>query len=221
MRSLFIFIDVCNTKRMSGPTLNQIEVLMRNVVIPFYGIERDMHIPDSTRRHESDAEHSWSLAFMACSLAPQIDPKLNIGLVAQFAIVHDLPEIYATDVSVWDAPDKIKNKDKKEQAACKRLAQEYSYLPWIEETIESYEQRDTREAQFVYALDKLLPLLIRKIDNGRAYVEMKVTKEKFLRKLAPSRQKAQSHPQVGQYFDELWAIFEATPDYFYRPDTKS
>jgi len=200
------------------PTLDQIEDSMREIIIPFYGIERDMTIPNETRRQESDAEHSWSLAFLACSLAEQIDPALDVGIIAQLAIVHDLPEIYASDVSVWDSKDKLADKHANELAARQRLAQEYSHLPWIAVTIEAYELRDTKEAQFVYALDKLLPLLIRKIDNGRAYVDMKLTKETFLTGLASSRAKAQTHPVIGAYFEELWAIFESHQEYFYQPE---
>jgi len=199
------------------PSLEQIEGVMRDIVIPFYGIQRDMNIPDSTRRLETDAEHSWSLAFTACALAPQIDPDLDVGLIAQMAIVHDVPEIYASDVSVWDSPQKLAKKHDEELKARQRIAQDYGHLPWISETIEIYERRDTKEAKFVYALDKLLALLTRKIDNGQAYIDMKISKEKFLEGLAGSRQKAQSHPEIGTYFEELWAVFESHPEFFYQP----
>jgi 5'-deoxynucleotidase YfbR-like HD superfamily hydrolase len=198
--------------------LQDIEHIVRDIVIPFYGIERDMVIPDKSRRNESDAKHSWSLAFVACSLAPQIDPELNVGLVAQFALVHDLPELYAGDVSVFDHADKLASKHKNETAAIKRISQEYEHLPWISETLEAYERRNTNEAKFVYALDKLLPLLIRKIDNGRAYVDIQLTREQFLAGLSSSREKAQTHEVVGEYYEELWAIFKSRPDYFYQPN---
>jgi len=119
---------------------------------------------------------------------------------------------------VWDSAEKLAKKHENELAARKRLAGEYAHLPWISETIEAYERQDTQEAKFVYALDKLLALLIRKIDNGRAYVDRQLTKEQFFVAVGPSRRKAQSHEAVGEYFEELWAIFESRPDYFYQPN---
>lgn len=38
---------------------------------------------------------------LACSLAHEIDPTLDIGKISQFAIAHDLVEVYADDTSVF------------------------------------------------------------------------------------------------------------------------
>ncbi len=202
------------------PTYSEIEDLVKELIIPFYHIERDMIVPGKFRRNETDAEHSWSLAFLACSLAPRLDPELDLGVIAQLAIVHDVLEVYAEDVSVWESPDKLANKDHNEDVARQTIAKQYTHFPWISSTIESYEKRDTKEAQFIYALDKLIALIIRRIDQGQAYIDKKLTKEAFLVGLAPSRIKAQAHPAIGRYFEELWEIFEKHPEYFYRSDKK-
>ncbi|HUD06297.1 MAG TPA: HD domain-containing protein [Candidatus Saccharimonadales bacterium] len=198
------------------PTYDDIEEVVSELVIPFYHIERDMVIPGTIRRDETDAEHSWSLAFLACSIASQIDPELDLGLIAQLAIVHDIPEVYASDISVWDSADKLAKKKQNEVAAQQSIAERFSHLPWISSTIETYERQDTKEAKFVYALDKLIALVIRRIDKGQAYIDKQLTKGAFLAGLTPSRNKAQTYPEIGKYFEELWAIFESHPEYFYR-----
>jgi 5'-deoxynucleotidase YfbR-like HD superfamily hydrolase len=197
------------------PTYDDIEKVVSELVIPFYRIERDMIIPGSVRRNETDAEHSWSLAFLACSIAPQIDSKLDLGEIAQFAIVHDIAEVYANDVSVWDSTYKLAKKERNEMAARQKIAKHFSLLPWISSTIESYERRDTDEAKFVYALDKLIALTIRHIDKGRAYIDKGLTKEDFMNGIAPSRKKAHTYPEIGKYFEELWDVFNTHPEYFY------
>ncbi len=76
------------------PTSDHIQHLLTELVIPFYELKRDMPLPIPSRRMETDAEHSWSLSILACSLAPEIDPSLDVGRVCQFAVLHDLTERY-------------------------------------------------------------------------------------------------------------------------------
>jgi 5'-deoxynucleotidase YfbR-like HD superfamily hydrolase len=200
------------------PTMEDVRKLIKDLVIPFDQIDRDMVIPGKNRHNENDAEHSWSLALVACSLAQQIDPDLDVGRIAQFATVHDLPEVFVGDVSIWDTDGNLEGKAEREASAVKHIAREFKQFPWLSETLEAYERKDTNEAVFVWAVDKLIPLMIREIDAGRSYVEMKLTKERFLAGIQVNRKKAGSHPQIGIYFDELLAVFEAHPEYFYRPD---
>jgi hypothetical protein len=39
---------------------------------------------------ESDTDHTVMLALIACALAPTVDTRLDMGLVGQYALVHDL-----------------------------------------------------------------------------------------------------------------------------------
>lgn len=75
---------------MSQPDFSDIQQLVRQLVLPFYTLERDLPLPIQNHRNENDAEHSWSLALLACSLAPEIDPQLDVGKICQYAVVHDL-----------------------------------------------------------------------------------------------------------------------------------
>lgn len=199
------------------PELGEIRELVEELVIPFDFIERDLVLPGETRRTETDAEHSWSLALIACSLAPLIDESLDVGKIAQYATVHDLPEVFVGDVSIWDK-DNLPGKAEREAEAVEHIREKFARFPWIGETLVDYERKDSKEALFVWAVDKLIPLMIRMIDEGNSYVDMKITKERFDEGIRVNREKAQAFPEIGVYFDELLAIFDAHSEYFYRAD---
>lgn len=202
---------------MGKPSFEEVEALLQQAILPFYGIIRDVSVPITPRRRENDAEHSWSLALMACALAPEVDPDLDVGKICTFAVVHDLVELYAGDTSVWASKEKLASKAAREQAAVTQIAANFSAFPWIGQTVEAYERKDTSEAKFVYALDKFLNLLVIYADKNLHNVEnYQTTKHMCDQQLIPHRQKAHSHPVVAEYYEQLRAAFDAHPEYFYK-----
>lgn len=114
------------------------------------------------KRPESDTDHTVMLGLAACALAEQYVPELNVGLVAQFALVHDLVEAYAGDMPTLRAlsADRKAEKKAREHAAYRRIADEFDeQYSWLSMMIAIYEEQAYREARFVRALDKLLPKL--------------------------------------------------------------
>lgn len=200
---------------MNNPAHADIENLIRGIILPFYHVKRDIPLPIGERRSENDAEHSWSVAFLACALAPQIDPKLDVGKIAQYATVHDIVEVYAGDTSTFAPQEALDSKAEREEAALKRIKNEFSQFPWIAQTIEEYESRSTDEAKFVYALDKYIVLTYRYIDEGRSFRECQLTHEMFDRKLEVHRKKAQSHSEIAKYYEEVRALFDSHPEFFH------
>lgn len=95
---------------MVKPKLEDIKRLVHEIVLPFYLIDRDMEIQitDAKHRMETDAEHAWSIAIVACSIAPLIDEELDVGKIAQLAVVHDLVELNAGDVSIWSSKKRVR-----------------------------------------------------------------------------------------------------------------
>jgi 5'-deoxynucleotidase YfbR-like HD superfamily hydrolase len=53
-------------------------------------------------RGETSAEHSWHLALAAISLAPDVAPDVDLHRVVTMLLIHDLPEVYAGDVPIYD-----------------------------------------------------------------------------------------------------------------------
>jgi 5'-deoxynucleotidase YfbR-like HD superfamily hydrolase len=124
--------------------------------INFASIERaPRYTPE---RHENDAEHSFMLSLIAPELASQLQPELEPGLVAQFAVVHDLVELEAGDTVTFTltAAD-IVRKEQAEHSATERLGKKLP--PYTAALLLRYESQSEPEAQFVRLVDKLLPLI--------------------------------------------------------------
>jgi putative hydrolase of HD superfamily len=51
------------------------------------------------QRHETDTDHTVMLGVIACAFASSCGLDLDIGKVAQFALVHDLVEAHAGDTN--------------------------------------------------------------------------------------------------------------------------
>ncbi len=62
-------------------------------------------------RAESDAEHIWHLTMIVYLLAEQ-KPELDRTKLVELSLVHDLVEIYAGDVNLWDENKKTQEQKK-------------------------------------------------------------------------------------------------------------
>ncbi len=124
-----------------------------------------MH-PDGVTR-ESDTDHTVMLALVAPALAARLRPDLQPALVAAFAVVHDLPEVYAGDTNTLNlSAVERANKTQRELAALNRLDVELSELPWIAGMMHRYEEQDAPEARWVRYVDKILPKLTHALNGG-------------------------------------------------------
>jgi 5'-deoxynucleotidase YfbR-like HD superfamily hydrolase len=201
---------------MSKPKVDDLNKLVKEVIIPFYRIERHVQFGFRGGQNENDAEHSWMLALVACALAPSIDSKLDVGKICQFAIVHDLVEIHAGDTSNF-ADEKLKaTKQQREDEALLDLRKELKKFPWIINTIEEYEKQSSSEAIFTRSVDKFLPLLFDYSEEGLTLHHSKITKDIWINKLQIQREKASKHPGAFEYYDEIWNLLLANPQFFYQ-----
>lgn len=146
------------------------------------GIERRSR-PLGLQRRENSAEHSWSLALMAMTLAPAVDPTLETLRILKMLIIHDLVEIDAGDTFCY--ADQT-GKAEREQAAADRIfgllpqdaAAEFRGL-WDE-----FEARETAEARFANAMDRLAPILLNHANSGGAWKEHELTATQVLERNA-------------------------------------
>jgi len=147
--------------------LNELEhlkkVYRRNLVI------------DGSRR-ENSAEHSWHIALMALTLEPYANfPALDMAKVVKMLLLHDVVEIDAGDVFVYDAQALV-GKYERELAAAQRL---FGLLPspqgegfldlWLE-----FEKRETPEAKFAAAIDSFQPLSNHLLSDGKGIQKYRV-----------------------------------------------
>lgn len=175
----------------------------------FQRVERALYVP-GTERHENDAEHSYHLAFMAWYLISSENLNFDLDKVLKYALVHDLVEVYAGDTFVFSTDaDHLGTKHEREMAAAMRIQEEFPEFGSLHETIQAYEKREDREARFVYALDKVVPVLINYEDGARVWKERGVTiemiKNEKLTKVAHC-------PEVSACFADLLALIEAEKD---------
>jgi len=128
-----------------------------SISVRFATVERAPRYPNGDR--ETDVEHSYHLALSAVELAANFYPELDAGLVAQFSLVHDLPEIYTGDVRTFRiTEEERRQKEAAESAATKRLLTELP--PHMAELLCRYEEQQEPEARFVRFVDKFLPAII-------------------------------------------------------------
>lgn len=148
-------------------------------------------------RYENSAEHSWQVCLLALSLAEYADKPIAIDKVIKMLLLHDVVEIDTGDAILYsEAHDNYVA----EQAAAKRifgllpkhLSQQYLAL-W-----EEFEERATDEAQFAYAMDRLMPVLLNLHNNGQSWVEHNITLQQVLEKQKP----------IGHASQALWKVIE-------------
>lgn len=141
---------------------------LAKLALAFGQVNRVTCHPDGTTP-ESDTDHTVMLGLVACSFAERFAPELDRGLVAQFALVHDLVEVYAGDTPtayIMSDPDHA-SKEEREAAALARIREELDgELPWIGDAIARYERLDTPEARFVKVVDKALPKMVNILNGG-------------------------------------------------------
>lgn len=158
--------------------------------------------------HENDTEHSYNLAMTAWFLAPHF-PELDANLLIRYGLVHDLVEVHAGDTDVY-APDHIiATKQAREAVAAQKLREDWADFPDIHRLIERYENRADAEARFVYALDKIMPIMQIYINEGHTWKVGGITLGKLD---AVKATKVALSPEIKAYYDELYALLLASPE---------
>lgn len=134
-------------------------------------------------RHENDAEHSWHLAMMALVMAEHTNEEIDMLKVLKMVLIHDIVEIDAGDVFIFDATKNHTNTEEELKAA-KRI---FGMLPedqaaefiaiWLE-----FEKGETKEAKFAKAMDRFEPVLQNLSNNGGTWTEHQVAHHQVLDK---------------------------------------
>jgi 5'-deoxynucleotidase YfbR-like HD superfamily hydrolase len=166
--------------------------------LAFGRVDRVTYHPDG-KTLESDTDHTVMLGLVACAFASRYLPELDLGAIAQFALVHDVVEVYAGDTSTLriDGDGKAAKKAR-EAAAQRRITQEFhKRLPWLPSMISLYEAQHLPEARYVRALDKLLPKITH-ILNDRVTI----------------REHGMSHVELTRRYEEqFYEIFQYAGDF--------
>lgn len=155
-------------------TIPDAVLTLARISLDFGTVDRVTFHPDG-KTLESDTDHTVMLGLIACAFAAEHpEMHLDIGLVARYALVHDLPEVYAGDTPTTRAltPEARAEKARREARALGWLADETKALPWVATSISSYELLDTPEARYVKAMDKVLPKLCHILNDGQTLLDL-------------------------------------------------
>jgi 5'-deoxynucleotidase YfbR-like HD superfamily hydrolase len=197
---------MANNKTSAPAEVEELLAVYTELLIPFMKVRRDMPFPTELGRQETDGEHAFTLAMLAITLAQKFDPTLDTGLIAQYALVHDLVEAYAGDVSVRADEAAHAAKAANEHAAYLQIEQKFrKSAPWIADCIKRYEDRTDREARFVYTTDKLMGSFARLADNGDTWADYYPEPDGsgYHRSVKRLRAKAAAYPELLPLFDAL------------------
>ena len=155
------------------PEAIQAIIDLGNLSLAFGRVNRITCHPDGVTP-ESDTDHTVMLGLVACAFAERFAPELDRGKIAEFALVHDFVEVYAGDTPtarIQSDADQI-SKEEREAEALSRIRTEFdAELPWIGETIDAYERRDTPEARFVKVVDKAMPKITNALNKGATFLK--------------------------------------------------
>ncbi len=182
---------------------------LQKLLASFNQVDRRAHRQHGDRFvPENDTEHSYNLAMTAWYLTGWF-PKLNKGLVLQYALAHDLVEIHAGDTYIYGSKEELSSKQQREAEALDKLEDDWPDFDDMIKTIHSYEQRADAESRFVYALDKIMPIMLIYIHDGYTWNKEKVTADMLykakIEKIRPS-------PEILPYFEDLHKLLISRPD---------
>ncbi|AFD05669.1 HD domain-containing protein [Solitalea canadensis] len=155
-------------------------------------------IADASRR-ENTAEHSWQIILITLTFSEYAKEKnMDLLRVIKMLTVHDLVEIYAGDVFLFDEQANVGKYDN-ETLSAERI---FGILPadqkeefislWTE-----FEHRSTQEAIFANTIDRITPFLLNSVNGGQSWTEAGVRVEQALNRLNI----------IEQGSDDLWDLF--------------
>lgn len=140
--------------------------------------------PVGINRYENTAEHSWQVTLTALVLLHE-RPELDSLKVLKMLLIHDLVEIDAGDIQIYD--DKARKANEVyERAAAKRL---FGLLPAslgdeLHSIWNEFEAAESSEARFAKAADRINPVLQNLEQNGQSWVENDITIDQVMAKNA-------------------------------------
>ncbi len=143
---------------------------------------RHTSLLDGSRR-ENDAEHCWHLSLMAVVLIEHAAGEIDLLRVLKMLLIHDVVEIDAGDALLYDVTDAAARAARERQAA-DRI---FSMLPEDQaQTLRAlwneFEARETADAKFARALDRLQPLLQNHHNEGGTWRQLGITVDQILAK---------------------------------------
>lgn len=192
------------------PTIERV-IELQNFLMKFQAIDRILYIPGRPERQENDVEHSYHLAMTAWFMA-QYFPHLDRDKLLRYALAHDLVEVYAGDTYFFSSDEDKSSKRQREEESLQRIKQEWPDFRDLTDTVEGYESKASEEAKFIYALDKIMPIIVNYLGNGHGWHKHKVTIEMLH---SNKQTKVAISPEISKYYDQLYDLLTQHSELFH------
>jgi len=154
--------------------------------------------PVGLERFENSAEHSWHVALMAMMMKDYANEDINIDRVIKMLLIHDLGEIDAGDVIIYES-EKPELKAKEAEGVKRLLSylspgqqEEYMAL-WYE-----FEDGKTIDSKYAKAIDRIPPLFHNLRGDKSTWLEHGITIEKALN----------INKRIGEGSEAIWRVVE-------------
>ena len=206
---------MCDNTRVNSEEQVKRMLTLQELLLKFIDIERMIYLPDAGKnridRRETDTEHSYHLAMQAWYLSAQY-PHLDQTKVLRYALAHDLVEIYAGDVmAIGRTKEEQDIKDQREREALNRLKREWPDFNDLISAIEDYENGIDAEAKFVRALDKIMPILLQILSEGKTWKKWDMIRSSVIKN-------KDEKTKVSKEIVDIWKVLkheiEAHDDWF-------
>jgi putative hydrolases of HD superfamily len=164
-------------------------------------ITRNTLLTDRSR-FENSAEHSWHAALTAVVIFDAAHVNgMDLSHIVRMLLVHDLVEIDAGDTFCY-SPEQRKTQMRREQKAAERI---FGLLPdqqadELRQLWQEFEARQTPEARFANAIDRLQPLLQAIQTQGKTWRQNRIRKDQVIERMQPVRA---ALPSLWGYVVEL------------------
>lgn len=192
---------------MKKPDVNRL-IELQKLLLQFSQVERALHRKHHGKMtHENDTEHSYNLAMSAWFLVEYF-PELDKDTVIKLALVHDLVEVHAGDTYIFADEEKLASKEERETKALEQLKQDWPDFPDMLNYITDYEHRKTKESKFVYALDKVIPVITILINEGHTWRVSNMTLDRLH---DHKNDKVNLSPEIQAYYVQLYELLLKIP----------
>lgn len=120
-------------------------------------------------RYENNPEHSFQVAMTCWYLISEFDIEMDLSLVLKYALIHDILEVFTGDYFFIVDSQMARKKEEEEEKAIDKLIERFPNLLEIKELIIKYNSKSDKEARFVNAVEKILPVINIYLDGGRTW----------------------------------------------------
>lgn len=163
-------------------------------------INRQTYIADGSK-HENDAEHSWHLALMCMLLSEHSNQEINVLKTMFMVLIHDAVEVDAGDTYAYDETGNLSKREREVKAA-ERI---FNILPEeqgkkVRALWDEFEEKETPESKFANALDRLQPIILNHLTDGRAWREHGVKKSQVHNR---NKNVGEASKEFGELIDQI------------------